>query len=139
MLASSFQVLWAPKTSFLEFLKPSLWGDGNQAACTLYTSEQPLNWQLGEGTGREGTGCFLLRFPLPYVSLSVREKKKQTRHLHLGEGRGGVCRGDRLGLGCVQAWGQAEHSFQRLLSLLHPILGHTQPSEAAHSRAGCDC
>lgn len=102
MLASSFQVLWAPETSFLEFLKPSLWGDGNQAACTPHTSpSSPLigNWAKVQGEKAQALSLSASLFPV-FLRMSVKGKK--TRHLHLGEAGGGVCRGDRLGLGCVQ-------------------------------------
>lgn len=140
MLASSFQVLWAPETSFLELLEPSLWGDGNQAVCTLYTSpSSPLigSWAKAQGDTAQAVSRSTCLF-LMFLRMSVREKK--PRHLHLGEVRGGVCvQGGQAQSGLRAGRGQAEHSFQRLLSPPHHILGQPHPSEAAHSRAGCDC
>ncbi|EDL08515.1 cDNA sequence BC094274 [Mus musculus] len=136
MLASSFQVLWAPETSFLEFLKPSLWGDGNQAACTPYTSpSSPLigNWAKGEKEQAVSLSTSL--FPM-FLRTSVRGKKND---ISTWGRQGEVCVGGQAQSGLCAGLGPAEHPFQRLPSLLHPILGHTQPSEAAHSRAGCDC
>lgn len=70
MLASFFQVLWAPETSFLELLEPSLWGDGNQAVCTLYTfPTSPLigSWVKVQGDSAQAVSVFTSLF-LPYVS-----------------------------------------------------------------------
>lgn len=91
MLASSLQVLWAPETSFLEFLQPSLWGDGNQVACTPYTSpSSPLIGSWAKVQGEEKAQAVFLPTSLfpEFLRMSAREKK--NRHLHLGEARGGV-------------------------------------------------
>lgn len=70
MPASSFQVLWAPETSFLELLEPSLWGDGNQAVCTPYASPtSPLigSWAKVQGETAQAVSLFTSLL-LTYVS-----------------------------------------------------------------------
>lgn len=101
MLASSFQVLWAPETSFLELLDPSLWGDGNQAVCTPYTSpSSPLigSWAKAQGDTAQAVSLSTCLF-LMFLRMSVREENPPSPPGG-GEKKGGVCVG---GTGSVWA------------------------------------
>lgn len=103
MLASSLQVLWAPETSFLEFLQPSLWGDGNQVACTPYTSpSSPLIGSWAKVQGEEKAQAVFLSTSLfpEFLRMSVREKKKKKPDISTWGRRGEVCVG---GTGSVWA------------------------------------